>query len=298
MNPYILLGRILERFYGNGISKVNGYKGFEYIHETRSTVYVKRENGKEAPIAFEKIIDGIEAFQLKPELYNQGPSALRDYGITHITSPVWSLLHLLQIEDYEKKELARHQIKKISILDEHGILEHELELSWRIYELALNAYHHADYLFLKASEEEKRIISNSKSLKFLRVVCARTCILELSKLLTKGRNNHYSFWNLVVRLKKKRFVGNINISAETLSEIERSLFTNKDIIEKIKTIRDKVVAHDDSNNHLISRQIFNNLLPLLELTHSILSKLCIEQYQKVCPPEPKNDIRLDIFDHY
>lgn len=294
MNSHILLGKILQRFCDSGISRVEGFNSFEYLRETCNTVYLKRENGQETSIPFKKIIVGIEAFKLNPELFNLGPSALRPYGITHITSPIWSLLHLLTPEDYNNGEILLNRNQNKSILNKYGVLEHELELTWQIYELALKAYHHTDYLFNIDREGEMRIISNSKSLKFLRIVCARTCVLEISKLLTEGQNNHYSFWNLVNRIKNKKFIGNINISANTLSEIECSLFKNKDSIKTFKTIRDKLVAHEDFDNYLIPRPLLSDLLPLLEMTYNILCKLCVEQYQKECPPEPMKNVRMDL----
>ena len=101
MDSKILLGKILQRFADNGISKVEGFKGFEYLRETNNSVYIRREKGTESRIPFEKILQGIEAFKANPELYNDGPSALRQYDIKFTTSPVWSLLHLLQVSDYE-----------------------------------------------------------------------------------------------------------------------------------------------------------------------------------------------------
>ena len=101
MDSKILLGKILQRFSDLGISKVDGYNGFEYLKETNNSIYVGRENGKDTQIPFKKILIGIEAFKARPELYKAGPSALREFGITHIASPIWSLLHLLSSKDYE-----------------------------------------------------------------------------------------------------------------------------------------------------------------------------------------------------
>jgi len=102
MDSKILLGKILQRFSDKGKSKVKGYNSFEYLKETNKSVLVSRENGQNTYIPFEKIIIGIEAFKTNSELFNEGPSALRDYGITHMNSPIWSILHLLSLEDYQK----------------------------------------------------------------------------------------------------------------------------------------------------------------------------------------------------
>ncbi len=101
MDSKILLGKILQRFCDLKLSRVEGYNSFGYIKETNTTVTISREEGQDTPVPFAKLIVAIEAYQNMPHLYNEGPTALRDFGITHITSPVWSLLHLLTEEDYK-----------------------------------------------------------------------------------------------------------------------------------------------------------------------------------------------------
>lgn len=101
MDSKILLGKILQRFFDKGISKMPGYNSFGYLRETNNSVYVSREKGKDTRVPFDKILNGIEAIKSKTELYNEGPTALREYDIKYITSPVWSLLHLLLASDYE-----------------------------------------------------------------------------------------------------------------------------------------------------------------------------------------------------
>jgi len=101
MDSKILLGKILQRFSDQKTAQVEGYNSFGYIRETDNAVFVTREAGDDTFIPFEKILKVIEAYKLRPNLYQEGPSALRDFGITHVTSPVWALLHLLKVEDYK-----------------------------------------------------------------------------------------------------------------------------------------------------------------------------------------------------
>lgn len=103
MESKILLGKILQRFRDQQFVQVEGYNRFEYIRETEKAVWVTREKGADTPVPFNKLIKGIEAFQNDPNLYKEGPSAIREFGITHVTSPVWSLLHLLDINDFKSK---------------------------------------------------------------------------------------------------------------------------------------------------------------------------------------------------
>jgi hypothetical protein len=101
MDSKILLGKILQRFKDKGAAQVNGYNSFGYIRETNNSVFVTREGGKDTSLTFAKIIVGIDAYKSNPYLYNEGPNVLRKFGITHVTSPVFALLHMLDEEDYK-----------------------------------------------------------------------------------------------------------------------------------------------------------------------------------------------------
>jgi len=102
MDSKILLGKILQKFKDKKISHVSNYNSFGYIKETDNAVFVTRESGNDTRLPFEKILIAIDAFKDNSELYDNGPGALRDYGITHINSPVWSILHLLSKSEYTK----------------------------------------------------------------------------------------------------------------------------------------------------------------------------------------------------
>lgn len=101
MDSKILLGKILQRFKDTNKAQVEGYNAFGYIRETRNAVFVTRENGEDTPIPFEKILKGIDAYKSNSSLYQTTPTALRDVGITHLTSPVYALLHLLEENDFK-----------------------------------------------------------------------------------------------------------------------------------------------------------------------------------------------------
>ena len=96
-----LLNQILEKFRKKGVSQVVGYNSFGYVSETEKTITVSREKGKDTIISKSKILVGIEAFIKNSNLYYEGPAKLREYGITHVTSPIWSLLHLVPFNEYK-----------------------------------------------------------------------------------------------------------------------------------------------------------------------------------------------------
>lgn len=100
MQSEILLGRILQILIERGKSKYQTYNDFVYDSYDGKAIYVIRENGERAKLYFRKILVAIEAYQQDATAYDEGPSRLRDFGLTHITSPIHSLLHLLKKEDY------------------------------------------------------------------------------------------------------------------------------------------------------------------------------------------------------
>ena len=89
MDSCILLGKILQRLSDQGFCQVKEYKKFIYVRETDSSVHVLRENEREAIIPFNKLQVAIKAYQHNNLLYDEGPNALRNYGLTHITSPIF-----------------------------------------------------------------------------------------------------------------------------------------------------------------------------------------------------------------
>jgi len=100
MDAKILCGRILQIFIDKGYSKVSNYNKFTYLGHTQSYILVGREAGQTTRIPFKKIIEIISCYQANPSDYDLGPGKTREYGLTHINSTVWSLLHLLNKEDY------------------------------------------------------------------------------------------------------------------------------------------------------------------------------------------------------
>lgn len=100
MDPRIICGRALQEFICKGYAQVDGYYKFTYISHNSTSVTIGRETGKDTTISFNKLIKVIEGYQSNIEDYNEGPSKTRDYGLTHVNSPVWSILHLLPKEEY------------------------------------------------------------------------------------------------------------------------------------------------------------------------------------------------------
>lgn len=76
----------------------------DLIKSGETFVTVLRQKGTEAKIDFKRLLTGIDFYKENISAYDEGPTALRQAGITHITSPVFSLLHLLKKGAYKGKQ--------------------------------------------------------------------------------------------------------------------------------------------------------------------------------------------------
>lgn len=96
-----MLGKILQRLEDQGYAKVSGYNTFKLIKETDSSVTLLREKGTDTMIPFKKILAGIDYYKANSAAYDKGPTELRKVPITHITSPIFTLLHLIPKKSYK-----------------------------------------------------------------------------------------------------------------------------------------------------------------------------------------------------
>ena len=92
-------GILLSRFREKGVAQVEGYNKYGYIGETNNAVIVSRQRGNETRVPFTTIEKAIGVVRNNPQVYNKGPSGLRLHGFSHITSPVWAILHLVELSE-------------------------------------------------------------------------------------------------------------------------------------------------------------------------------------------------------
>jgi hypothetical protein len=93
--------QVVEEIIGvlreKGLAQVPGYAPFRYLRRNGAAVFVERRNGNEAKILASVLRRAVEAVREDETIYVGGPSRLREYGITHVTSPTWALLRLLPL---------------------------------------------------------------------------------------------------------------------------------------------------------------------------------------------------------
>ncbi len=90
---------LLSRFRKRGVVQVEGYNEYGYVSETDNAVIVSCERGNDTRVPFATIEKAIGVVRNNPQVYNKGPSGLRAHGFSHITSPVWAILHLAKLSE-------------------------------------------------------------------------------------------------------------------------------------------------------------------------------------------------------
>lgn len=75
---------LINRFIEKGSAQVEGNRRFIYVRETDKAVVIRRENDKEARVPKATINIAIDAVRNTPGIYNDGPTRLRENGITQV----------------------------------------------------------------------------------------------------------------------------------------------------------------------------------------------------------------------
>lgn len=101
-------------------------------------------------------------------------------------------------------------------------------------------------IFLMADESYKIVkrlakIKRSYFFQFIMVVSWRVATLEMMKLFSNSRNDKYNLNGFIDKLKTL----GLPISSEMFVEWEQKILLEKDAIDNLKTLRDKVYAHTD-----------------------------------------------------
>lgn len=98
----ILLGRILQKMITNGYCQMEGYNRYAYLSHSSNSLVIGRKDGMDTTIPYSKILLAIQNYQLNPDDFEGNTTTIKNYGISHIYSPIFSLLHMLNKEDYEQ----------------------------------------------------------------------------------------------------------------------------------------------------------------------------------------------------
>lgn len=91
--------QLIERFQAAGKAQVEGYDAFEWASQTEKAIVIRRKNGQTARIPKETVVSAIALVRRSPEVYQRGPNQLQIHGVSHVSSPVWAILHLATLSE-------------------------------------------------------------------------------------------------------------------------------------------------------------------------------------------------------
>lgn len=95
-----IINCIIDAVQQAGVAQVPGYVAFKFVCLSGTTVVLRRRNGKTVRIPLSTLRIAVSAVVEDPTVYSGGPSRLREFGITHINSPTWALLHMLPLVSF------------------------------------------------------------------------------------------------------------------------------------------------------------------------------------------------------
>lgn len=113
--PQTILNKIITQLKLQG--KAKGRQNDFLLKEVqKNKIVLVRANGKDVDIPLSTLKKAIQVCVNDTEFYNGGLNAIEEIGITHIQSPVWALIHLVEKREYMKElNIGSHRIYKMSM---------------------------------------------------------------------------------------------------------------------------------------------------------------------------------------
>jgi len=128
-------------------------------------------------------------------------------------------------------------------------LKENIWLIWKILTLAKECYQYSYYMHKPETPGELEYLKYSQHFQFIRHILWRNTVIELCKLFSKssGRDK-FNIFHFIGKLKKDGHFRSFDVDATKITDWESRLDANKETIEKLLILRDKVYAHTDRMN--------------------------------------------------
>lgn len=189
-------------------------------------------------------------------------------------------------------------------------IEERIEAINNIYFSAKVSFSDSEYLYIPDNEEEKKVANENFFIQRIRISCWRNVVLELCKLFSDSDNEHFNLFKFLRCLKSeyKKISREKDISDEKIDSwiTELNHYKVVTIVKKLKTIRDKQIAHTDidSTSEINKVQVtFKETHEIFEVTERILGEVVsnyLDVYQEfvVSGTEKAGHILRIIHEHH
>jgi len=188
-----------------------------------------------------------------------------------------------------KKAKDRKRYRNGVLLTDIELAEkHISEMSGILTEI-LDYFGYANYFKNSLTEKQRMFIQYDTSFLFFRGTIEQMLFIELHKFFSKSPNDEFSFINLFKNLQGKGDYWRLNYDCSIINSWEQLFENKKEIIEIIRTMRDKFYAHTDENrlfdntfNKLFHKPypIYEEIQSLIEISIAILKKLTIDLFKE------------------
>ncbi|MEP2240417.1 MAG: hypothetical protein ABJI22_18770 [Maribacter sp.] len=143
--------------------------------------------------------------------------------------------------------------------------------SFLIYKKALEHYEINKYFSNPPTQEERSYLQNNSFFRFIKVAMFKLAVLEICKLIGRGRNDHYSLYKTHIKFQKEN-ISKFN-SDEQLILLISDLETKEDAVQKLLTLRNKFYAHTDTDR-VDPNLFYVEMDEIFNLVFLILNQMC------------------------
>lgn len=151
----------------------------------------------------------------------------------------------------------------------------KLEKVLHVYIFAQEVYLYTEYFHNPETKEELELITKSahaKKLSMIRHIMFRTLVTEVSKLYSRSKNEKFRLEKLIESLSQSGDFKGTNIPEDRIQLWKQNLLENKETIDSILKLRNKVYAHTDDQVEDYSHVdiSFKKIKILLDIADNIL----------------------------
>lgn len=147
---------------------------------------------------------------------------------------------------------------------------------WKISILAQKCLNYTFYLHKPETQEELDFLNSSTDFQFIRHLLWRNTVIELSKLFsTSPKRDKYNIFHFIKKLKRDQSYGAFRIDAAKIEDWENRLEKNKELINSVILLRDKVYGHTDNENNKknLVTPTFEQTEKLLKIVENVIQEI-------------------------
>jgi hypothetical protein len=120
---------------------------------------------------------------------------------------------------------------------------------WEIWKISINAKRflkYSLYLHKPDTEEEREYLRKSRDFQFIAHALWRNTVIELSKLFNDSKNrDKFNIFHFIKKLEKNGYFRSFKITQTKIDYWHKQIEENRETIDLITGLRDKVYAHTD-----------------------------------------------------